>query len=60
MPEIVTCHRLSVHGVYIEGRWYWNEALYGRRGRVCVGGHGDDAVNIYSTAGDFICTARIV
>jgi hypothetical protein len=48
---------VSANGVRINGRWYWNEALYGLRGTVLCRKINTDTVEIYSRDMERICTA---
>lgn len=48
---------VKANGVRINGRWYWNKALYGLRGTVFCKKVGD-AVEIYSMDMKLICTAE--
>jgi len=59
MQEMITVNRPGPHGVFFNGGWYWDEALYGYRLKVSVMQTGEDTVDIYSIHDDrFICTAR--
>lgn len=49
------------HGVRIEGKWYWCEALYGRRHRVCFNKPEGSSVVLYDPRDlEQICTAQLV
>jgi len=48
---------VRANGVRINGRWYWNEALYGLRSTVFCQKVGD-TVEIYSRDMKLICTAE--
>ena len=48
------------NGVRIQGKWYWNEAMYGLHGWVYYEEVKGNAVEIYDVNFDRICTATLL
>lgn len=56
----MTTRKVWQNGVQIDGRWYWNKAIYGYCGRVICTEPAGSYVDIFTMSGQLICTATLI